>query len=235
MAASSHKAVEGDLEVSPSGRPNKKRRTETSDVSTTEEMNLVVRAALTGELFPSIQIKATALGRDLEDLLTKQHRRNRNGVCKLLYKSKAIETSRSLVAQGITSASELNFVWKHISMEAQRTLVRQMHEGHGICAEDMDALNSLLVLEWRNRNTDNLILPSGLQSLTFGLQFNQRLDNATLPSSLQSLKFGWMFNQSLDNTTLPSGLQSLTFGIHFNQSLDNTTLPKGLQIFEFCT
>ena len=188
MAASSHTAVEGDLEVSPTGRPNKKRRTETSDVSTTEEINLVVRVALTGELLPSIQIKATALGRNLEDLLTKQHRRNRNGVCKLLYKSKAIETSRSLVAQGITTGSELNFVWKHISMEAQRTLVRKMHEGLAICAEDMDALNSLLVLEWRNRNTDNLILPSGLQRLTFGNRFNQSLDNKTLPSGLQRLR-----------------------------------------------
>ena len=55
-----------------------------------------------------------------------------------------------------------------------------------------------------------------LQSLTFGNHHGpgvfQSMDNVALPSGLQSLTFGYGFNQSMDNVTLPSGLQSLTFG-----------------------
>ena len=35
-----------------------------------------------------------------------------------------------------------------------------------------------------------------------------------LPSGLQSFTFGNDFNQSLDNTTLPSGLQIITLLVH---------------------
>ena len=55
-------------------------------------------------------------------------------------------------------------------------------------------------------------LPSGLQSLTFGHDFNQRMDRVSLPSGLHSLAFGWSFNQSMENVILPSGLHSLALG-----------------------
>ena len=75
-----------------------------------------------------------------------------------------------------------------------------------------------------------------LQSLTFGkasdfsTQFDQSMDNVALPSGVQSLTFGYGFNQSMDNVTLPSGLQSLTFGNGFNQSMDKVILPSGVQV-----
>merc|ERR1712054_490586 len=84
-----------------------------------------------------------------------------------------------------------------------------------------------------NQSLDNVALPSSLQSLTFGNDFDQNLDNVALPSGLQSLTFGACNNQSLDNVALPSCLQSLTFGYHFDQSLDNVALPSGLQSLNF--
>ena len=41
-----------------------------------------------------------------------------------------------------------------------------------------------------NKSLDGVALPSSLQSLTFGLSFEQTLKQAALPSSLQSLTFG---------------------------------------------
>ena len=55
-----------------------------------------------------------------------------------------------------------------------------------------------------------------VRALQLSHGFNQSLDNVTLPSGLRSLTFGFFFNQSLDNTTLPSGLQSVTFGKGFH-------------------
>jgi hypothetical protein len=54
------------------------------------------------------------------------------------------------------------------------------------------------------------------------------MEGVLLPSSLQSLKFGDDFNQSLEGVTFPSGLQSLTFGSKFNQRLNGVSLPSGL-------
>ena len=71
--------------------------------------------------------------------------------------------------------------------------------------------------------------PAGLQSLTLGENFNRRLDNVKWPAGLQSLILGAGFNHSLDNVTWPPGLQILTFGGYFDQSLDNVTWPSGLQ------
>ena len=54
-------------------------------------------------------------------------------------------------------------------------------------------------------------LPSTLQSLTFGQEFDHRLHGITLPGRLRSLTFGDAFNQSLHGVILPSSLQNLTF------------------------
>ena len=79
-------------------------------------------------------------------------------------------------------------------------------------------------------------MPSGLQTLTFGRDFNQSIVKMTPPSGLQTLKFGAAFNQSLEKVTLPSGLQTLTFGDYFNKSLEKVTLPIGLLnlTFDYC-
>ena len=55
------------------------------------------------------------------------------------------------------------------------------------------------------------MLPSSLQTITFGNGFNQSLKGVTLPSSLQKLIFGDEFNQSLKGVTLPSSLHELQF------------------------
>jgi hypothetical protein len=56
-----------------------------------------------------------------------------------------------------------------------------------------------------------------------GVNFIQSLQNALMPSGLQNLTFGFNFNQSL------RGLQSLTFGVNLNQNLQNAQLHSGLQ------
>ena len=61
---------------------------------------------------------------------------------------------------------------------------------------------------------DQVVLPSSLQSLSFG-----DLEKVTLPSGLQSLTFG-----NLEKVTLPSGLQSVA------QSLEKVTLTSGLRL-----
>jgi hypothetical protein len=63
-------------------------------------------------------------------------------------------------------------------------------------------------------------LPSGLEMLTFGRQFNQDLRPVTLPSNLQSLTFGYCFNQRLDKVTWPRSLQHLTFEGPINDSAE---------------
>ena len=46
------------------------------------------------------------------------------------------------------------------------------------------------------------------------------MENVSLPAGLRSFTFGGNVNQSMDNVTLPAGLHSLTFGAGFNQTMD---------------
>jgi hypothetical protein len=66
------------------------------------------------------------------------------------------------------------------------------------------------------------------QWLRFGMGFNQSIGNVTLPSGLQSLEFGENFNQRCRYDS-PERPADLAFGINFNQSMENVTLPSGLQ------
>ena len=71
-------------------------------------------------------------------------------------------------------------------------------------------------------------MPSGLQTLTFGLMFDHSLTKVELPRGLQHLTFGYDFHWvDLWNVTLPSGLQSLTVGPVSNWSLDKVCLCSG--------
>ena len=87
-----------------------------------------------------------------------------------------------------------------------------------------------------DQSLDGVALPSGLQTLTFGVWFNQSLEQAMLPSGLQKLTFGAAFDQSLGGVVLPSGLQELTFGenfTNFQQNMDKVKLPPNLQKLSF--
>ena len=118
-------------------------------------------------------------------------------------------------------AGRVTMLWEHLLEE--RTL------------SDVAALNETMSLTWLSRQQlkQGIQLPSSLQSLSFGDDFNQRLDGIQLPSSLQILTFDRSFNQSLDGISLPSSLQSLTFGYYFNQRLDGIQLPSSLQSLTF--
>eukprot|EP00931_Biecheleriopsis_adriatica_P067227 TRINITY_DN4139_c2_g1_i6.p2 TRINITY_DN4139_c2_g1~~TRINITY_DN4139_c2_g1_i6.p2 ORF type:complete len:121 (+),score=24.05 TRINITY_DN4139_c2_g1_i6:38-364(+) len=63
---------------------------------------------------------------------------------------------------------------------------------------------------------ENVSLPDGLQSLTFGDEFNQSMENVE-------------FNQSMENVRLPDGLQSLTLSYKFNNSIEKVTWPDNLK------
>ncbi|EGG19751.1 hypothetical protein DFA_06851 [Cavenderia fasciculata] len=72
------------------------------------------------------------------------------------------------------------------------------------------------------------VLPSSLQSLVFGRDYNQRLSVGVLPSTLQSLVFGGVLP-----TLFQSPMQSLMFGSDYNQRLSVGELPSSLQSLEF--
>ena len=77
---------------------------------------------------------------------------------------------------------------------------------------DAAALNETMSLTWYSSQElhKGIQLPSSLQSLTFGEEFNQSLEGIQLPSSLQSLTFGYKFNQSMQGIQLPSSLHLAT-------------------------
>ncbi|EFA74612.1 hypothetical protein PPL_11580 [Heterostelium album PN500] len=77
------------------------------------------------------------------------------------------------------------------------------------------------------------VLPKSLESLSFGLGFNQILSVGVLPESLKSLVFGYSFNQILSVGVLPKSLESLVFGNRFSQILSIGVLPKSLESLEF--
>ena len=54
-----------------------------------------------------------------------------------------------------------------------------------------------------------MALPSSLQSLTFGSDFNQSMQKVALPCG----------NQSMEKVALPCSLQSLTFGFRFKEAM----------------
>ena len=56
---------------------------------------------------------------------------------------------------------------------------------------------------------ENVALPSGLQHLKFGVDFNQRMEHVALPSGLQHLSFGSRF-QSLGMWLCPAALKLCT-------------------------
>ena len=95
------------------------------------------------------------------------------------------------------------------------------------------SLESLTFGRQFNESLEGIIMPSSLQSLTFGRQFTRSLEGVILPNSLQNLTFGYCFNRSLEGVILPGSLQNLTFGYMFNRSLEGVTLPNDLKSLTF--
>ena len=54
-----------------------------------------------------------------------------------------------------------------------------------------------------------------------------------VPPGLQTLTFGHDFNHSLDNVTWPAGLQSLTFGFFFDQEPGQCDMASRPSKFDF--
>eukprot|EP00435_Cladocopium_sp_Y103_P061557 s808_g23.t1 len=84
-----------------------------------------------------------------------------------------------------------------------------------------------------NQSLDDINLPRSLLKLALGDSFNQSLDRVQWPSGLRSLSFGWTFDCSLEEVNLPDSLHSLTFGSQFNQSLEKLRWPAQLQSLTF--
>ena len=74
-----------------------------------------------------------------------------------------------------------------------------------------------------------MTLPRGRRSLGIGTSFIRSMDTITLPSGLQSLAFGLIFNQRMD-MTLPRGPLSLVGGTSF--AVGTTTLPSGMSVVQ---
>ncbi|GAM20403.1 hypothetical protein SAMD00019534_035780 [Acytostelium subglobosum LB1] len=79
------------------------------------------------------------------------------------------------------------------------------------------------------------VLPSSIQSITFGARFNQPFVPGMLPPSITQLTLGQDFNHPLESNVLPSTITRLVFGDEFNQVIAVDTLPNKLKRLEFGT
>eukprot|EP00913_Durusdinium_trenchii_P019371 g18211.t1 len=66
---------------------------------------------------------------------------------------------------------------------------------------------------------DGVILPSGLETLTFGVSFNQSLVQVKLPIALRVLHFGDEYNQRDLDGVLPPSLRRLVVNEHYNEAV----------------
>jgi hypothetical protein len=80
-----------------------------------------------------------------------------------------------------------------------------------------------------------VIWPDNLVYLNLGEAFNYPLDNIALPQSLQILEISSKFNHSLDNIIWPQNLKMLMLGCDFNYSLENVKFPDSIVILDLGT
>ena len=174
--------------------PSKRRRMPETD----QQFMKISVCTIAGETVQSLLVPSTIHGRELLDLVLPAQAQH-GSVAKLLHGVSAINKSAPISAQGITDCARLTLLRIPISEERRSAVVHKMMMAcwgalgfaHELSEEEEDALNSITELEWGAAGLDHATLPSGLQSLTLGCEFNHSLDNATLPSGLQSLKFGY--------------------------------------------
>ncbi|CAJ1341749.1 unnamed protein product [Effrenium voratum] len=150
---------------------------------------------------------------------------------RLIFGTSRLVAAQTLKEQGLHNQSSGHFTYAHADVvEAWCALkAGSMKEADG----GLDGIMRVNFLDNFWQDLQGLTLPSSVQSLTLGAQFNQSLHTVTLPSSLQSLSLGKHFDQSLQGVSLPCSLKSLTFGAHFDQSLQEVILPNSLQSLTF--
>ncbi|GAM19067.1 hypothetical protein SAMD00019534_022420, partial [Acytostelium subglobosum LB1] len=80
---------------------------------------------------------------------------------------------------------------------------------------------------------DVQLLPSTLQTLTYGRKYDKVIYPGSLPDSLISLTLSKKYNHPLVAGLLPLALQTLVFGSHFNQIIEVGILPRSLKKLSF--
>jgi FNIP Repeat len=86
--------------------------------------------------------------------------------------------------------------------------------------------------KYEGEGQEIMLLNNGLLKLELSASFNHNLDKA-LPSSLQELILGDDFNQPISNGSLPNDLKRLHFGLNFNNLLTCENLPQTLTCLFF--
>eukprot|EP01133_Synstelium_polycarpum_P013333 gene13333-15680_t len=76
------------------------------------------------------------------------------------------------------------------------------------------------------------LLPQSIKHISFECQ-KIKLEANTLPSSLDSLVLGFDYNHQLEQDTLPKSLKSIRFGSFYNHPIAHNTLPIGLTHLSF--
>lgn len=186
---------------------------------------------LSGEAF-TLSMKDRAFGMEAALLLLQQRPPAKAALVKLMFEGACLDLKKTLVAQGLVDGSEITCLLNPASENELKKLREKVIKETEFTNEELLLWSTMqnLTLEAMPKILE---LPSRLQVLTFGRNFNGSMEGRTLPKDLQSITFGYWFNQSLTNVALPEGLQSLTFGERFDQSLDNVALPNSLQNLTF--
>ena len=210
---------------------NKRRRIDEIDDSVTgsmgERLIELEVLSMSGECMLTLNVSHSMLGRDLwKTILDKVP--CKPGLQLAVSHNSKLALNQSLQQQGLGGQrAQVSATYMPVN------LLAALRFAHGFNVEDEEfTLNGITEMTEVSHEMPALLhnLPESLRKLTFAHSFYQGLDDVRLPPGLQSLSFGDDFdNQSLDNVTWPTGLQSLTFGWCFNRSLDNLTWPEGLQ------
>jgi hypothetical protein len=78
-----------------------------------------------------------------------------------------------------------------------------------------------------NYSIDNLVLPSGLESIHFNFNFNQPIEQIMFPASVISLSFYGQFNQPVNKINIAQNLQILKLdSFAYNKPIDWGQFPN---------
>ncbi|CAJ1407192.1 unnamed protein product [Effrenium voratum] len=189
-----------------------------------------------------VECREDMLGRELLRIV-RDHLPLKPGCCVQLGVGGAkVLANKTLGAQNLRSDTLVTYAYARVSVkealqglqgevDAEEALYGVTHLSLGPFSEHIlqgvtlpSSLQSLVLGEDFNGRLQGVAFPRDLHSLTFGSRFNRGLEGVAL-GSLASLTLGKDFNQSLLGV-LPDSLQDLTLGDGFNQSLDGVQLPS---------
>lgn len=85
-----------------------------------------------------------------------------------------------------------------------------------------------LDMGFTNIEIDFSFLPSKLQTLKLGRNFNYEFKLEMLPKKLSHLDFGFAYEHPIIISKLPKDLHTLKLGVYFNQFIDTRELPRKL-------